>query len=66
MKSREKVPFRLIQTPCCGQMFCWVNPRIPNYCPECGEHIFARLRFGGILVEPTEAWLEMEVANVSK
>jgi len=47
-------------------MFCWVNPRIPNYCPECGEHIFARLRFGGILVEPIEAWLEMEVANVNK
>jgi hypothetical protein len=20
-----------IATPCCGQMLCWVNPRLPNY-----------------------------------
>jgi len=23
--------FRLILMPCCGQMLCWVNPRLPNY-----------------------------------
>jgi hypothetical protein len=23
--------FRLIQMPCCGQLLCWVNPRLPNY-----------------------------------
>jgi len=23
--------FRFIQMPCCGQMLCWVNPRLPNY-----------------------------------
>jgi hypothetical protein len=23
--------FRLIVMPCCGQLLCWVNPRLPNY-----------------------------------
>lgn len=56
--SKQKVPFRLIQTPCCGTLLCWVNPRLPNYCPECGERIYAKLKFGGILAEAVEAWLE--------
>jgi hypothetical protein len=30
----ERVIFRLIMTPCCGHMLCWVNPRFP----ECGTH----------------------------
>lgn len=41
----EQVKFRLIKTPCCGQLLCWVNARLPNYCPECGSKIFALLRF---------------------
>jgi hypothetical protein len=24
-KTKEKVLFRLIVTPCCGQMLCWVQ-----------------------------------------
>lgn len=32
----EKVPFRLLRFACCGFLCCWVNPRIPTYCPECG------------------------------
>jgi hypothetical protein len=32
----ERVIFRLMRMPCCGHMLCWVNPRRPNYCPECG------------------------------
>jgi hypothetical protein len=62
-KTRELVPFRLIQTPCCGTMLCWVNPRLPNYCPECGKHIFRDLKFGGTLLEARNAWLEMEVED---
>src|SRR5262245_26836305 len=34
VKMQSPVHFRLIQMPCCGQMLCWVNPRLPNYCPE--------------------------------
>jgi hypothetical protein len=32
MKTRAHL--RLISMPCCGQMLCWVNPRLPNYCPK--------------------------------
>lgn len=44
MASNERVQFRLIQTPCCKQMLCWVNPRLPNFCPECGTNVMARVR----------------------
>jgi hypothetical protein len=27
---KTPVKFRLIQMPCCGQMLCWVNPRLPK------------------------------------
>lgn len=36
----EFVKFQLIQMPCCGQLLCWVNPRLPNFCPECGKGPF--------------------------
>jgi hypothetical protein len=44
MKTTERVPFRLIVTPCCGTMLCYVNHRLPNYCSECGTHIFATVK----------------------
>jgi hypothetical protein len=47
--------------PECGHNICWVNPRIPNYCPECGKHIFLKLKFDGILVEGKNVWIEMEL-----
>lgn len=39
----ERVRFRMLRCPSCGHQFCWVNPRLPTYCPECGDMIFARL-----------------------
>jgi hypothetical protein len=47
MITTERVPFRLIQTPCCGALLCYVNPRLPNYCSECGERIYAKLKTDG-------------------
>lgn len=38
--TAERVHFRLIQTPCCSSLLCWVNPRLPSYCPECGASIY--------------------------
>lgn len=32
----ELVPFRFLSCPHCRHQLCWVNPRLPNYCPECG------------------------------
>lgn len=39
-KRYERVRFQLLTTPCCHTMLCWVNPRLPNYCPECGKAIW--------------------------
>ena len=44
MKTYERVTFRLIHTPCCGTMLCFVNPRLPNYCSECGTPIFSKIK----------------------
>lgn len=41
--ENQRVPFRLIKMPCCGHQCCWVNPRLPNYCPECGKVVLPRL-----------------------
>jgi hypothetical protein len=29
---------------CCGHLLCWVNPRLPSYCPECGKFVYPRVR----------------------
>jgi hypothetical protein len=46
MKTTERVKFRLINMPCCGHLLCWVNPRFPLYCPECGKYIYTTVRTG--------------------
>lgn len=43
-KTYERVLFTLIQTPCCHTLLCYVNPRMPNYCSECGTRLFAMKR----------------------
>lgn len=65
MKTREQVPFRLIQTPCCGHLLCWVNPRLPTYCPECGSFILSQLRpdVNGKILRTTAGWLELPAEN---
>ncbi len=59
-RTRERVHFRLIQMPCCGQLLCWVNPRLPSHCPECGTSVYVKLKFDGsmILISDETAWLE--------
>lgn len=44
MRTTERVMFRLLQTPCCNSLLCWVNPRLPNNCPECGKFIYPEIR----------------------
>jgi hypothetical protein len=41
---KVRAHFRFISMPCCGQLLCWINPRLPNYCPECGKFIYATLK----------------------
>jgi hypothetical protein len=40
-KVHERVPFRLLSCPKCRFLCCWINPRLPNYCSECGKAIVA-------------------------
>lgn len=42
--ANETVHFRLIVCPECNHNLCWVNPRLPSYCPECGKHIYPAVR----------------------
>lgn len=42
--STERVIFRLIQTPCCSTLLCWVNPRLPSHCPECGKFVYPEIK----------------------
>ena len=44
MPCTERVDFRILVTPCCGTMLCWVNPRLPNHCPECGKGVWPAIR----------------------
>lgn len=45
MLTTEFIKFRLFNMPCCHIQICWVNPRLPTYCPECGTRVFAKLKF---------------------
>jgi hypothetical protein len=40
----ERVHFRLLVMPCCAHQLCWVNPRFPTYCPECGKRAYPEVR----------------------
>lgn len=44
MTTTERVPFRLLRTPCCGHLLCWINPRLPSFCPECGKGIYPQIK----------------------
>lgn len=63
-RTHETVPFRLIQTPCCGALLCWVNPRLPNFCPECGKGVYSEIR-GCVLMADTTATLSTNVKPVA-
>lgn len=56
-QTNEKILFRLFQMPCCGQLLCWVNPRLPNFCPECGTNVFIKIKWS-VLYKDEEAWLQ--------
>jgi len=60
---RSHIRFRLTQMPCCAALLCWVNPRLPNYCPECGKRCYIQLRTGEHTHEDWEGWLCQEGVN---
>lgn len=42
-QRHERVHFRFLKMPCCGFLYCNVNPRLPSYCPECGKNVIRQL-----------------------
>lgn len=42
--KHERVPFRILHMECCGHLLCWVNPRFPTHCPECGKCVYPQVR----------------------
>ena len=58
-RSHEKVRFTLIQVPCCKHLLCWVNPRMPNFCPECGTAIWLKKVGSHIVQQDDEAWISV-------
>lgn len=59
MRSTERVHFRLIKMPCCGFLYCNVNPRLLSYCIECGTSVISGLR-EHILISDDSATLKYE------
>jgi len=58
----ERVSFALILMPCCGTQLCYVNTRLPTYCSECGEKVFARIK-ESILFRDENAFLKYTVPD---
>lgn len=57
----EYVEFRLFVMPCCGHHLCWVNPRLPSFCCECGAAVYATLKTGEYThIGPSAARLVIE------
>jgi hypothetical protein len=62
MATNERIHFRLIVCAHCSHNLCWVNPRLPNHCPECGAHIYPEVR-GMIWVSDPEAWIRYDATR---
>lgn len=64
--SHERVHFRLILMPCCGMLYCHVNPRLPNYCPECGKRCYKEVKSGEHTQDEWQGWLSKEGPRVTR
>jgi hypothetical protein len=60
--TTELVQFRLIPMACCGTILCWVNPRWPTFCPQCGERVYPTVK-QWVTVHDPEAVLEVRPKN---
>lgn len=57
VSNNERVHFRVMICPLCSFVMCWVNPRFPNYCSECGEHIYPQIK-SCVTVDDNDSWLK--------
>lgn len=42
--AMTRAHFRYINMECCCVMLCWVNPRLPMHCPECGRPVYPQVK----------------------
>ena len=47
----ERIVFRLFNLDCCGHMLCWVNPRYPSYCPNCGLLVYPNIKSQAVIID---------------
>lgn len=64
--THEICHFRLIYTSCCGHLLCWVNPRLPNYCPECGKKCLVQLRTDPSYIRHSDSKAELRVHDLGQ
>lgn len=64
-RTVERVPFRLLNMECCHVLLCWVNPRLPNYCPESGSRSYPAVR-SWVTFSDSNAWLKMTTPDNEK
>lgn len=58
--TNQLIQFRLLHMPCCYTMICWINPRRPMYCPECGTRVFHHFPKDRWEEQFSSAWLKVE------
>ena len=60
--TNERIHFRLIHMQCCGQLLCWVNPRFPTHCPECGRTVYPQVKVW-VVMQDTNAHLRYNTST---
>jgi len=61
----EFIKFRVFNMPCCHMQLCWVNPRLPTYCPECGSNIYMKLRYEEALTLVNDEKAQLRLTGVT-
>lgn len=59
-KTFEFVELKVLIMPCCHHQLCWVNPRWPTHCPECGATVYPKIKNPEHTVMRTNATLAFE------
>lgn len=57
--TTERVHFRFLVMECCSHQLCWVNPRLPSHCPECGARVYPDVR-SWVTMEDNQAVLRIK------
>ena len=60
--TNEQVEFRYMRMDCCGHLLCWINPRLPTYCPECGTCVYPRVR--GMVIRSANVTLRIPATKI--